>query len=644
MRETGEHSESPTPSLWSDAETEVDLLGFTHLVDAVERLVQSHHLLPATVGVFGDWGSGKSSVLRMVKKRLEAEENTLVVWFNGWLFEGYDHAKTSLMERLVNELVENRPISTSMKKQAVRLFRRINWLRVAGTTLKTGAAFAAGGPMLATFTGASDLGELAKKVGETLDDIDENRLDDYIKEGQQQSFNRNIMGFREDFQALLEEAEIDRLVVLIDDLDRCLPPTIIQTLEAIKLFLSVGNVAFVIGADERLVQYAVRERFPELPGERVDVGRDYLEKLIQYPVRIPTLSPSEVQSYIALLFVRAEAEQSVFNQSIEWFRAPERSVSGVAFGHEALYELGLEQNVSSYLDEGLTLSAQLGPLLGRGLSGNPRQCKRFLNMLMMRLGMAESRNVKLSRKLLAKLMLLEYLKPELFRQLGDMQAEGMGRPEAILNWQQQQQRNSSSSESAADSSDDTESGLDPRMDVWLKDSVAREWLEVEPVLDAETDLGPYFYFSRDVLIDHGQTTQRMSPSAREVFRQLFNQSDAVKRKGLKALEDLTTSDASAVLAELCERARAEEGSETLSLLLNVCSSRGELMSDVIAFLTRRPHGELPVWTPPRLHEAVKGTEFMESARRLFDQWAKGKNQPLAKAAQKELERINKGSE
>lgn len=77
------------------------------------------------------------------------------------------------------------------------------------------------------------------------------------------------MGFREDFEALLEEADIDRLVVLIDDLDRCLPPTIIQTLEAIKLFLSVGNVAFVIGADERLVQYAVRERFPELPGDQV---------------------------------------------------------------------------------------------------------------------------------------------------------------------------------------------------------------------------------------------------------------------------------------------------------------------------------------------------------------------------------------
>jgi len=56
-------------------------------------------LLPTTVGVYGDWGSGKSSLLRMVEKRLRAEEGTLVLWFNGWLFESFEDAKTALMER-----------------------------------------------------------------------------------------------------------------------------------------------------------------------------------------------------------------------------------------------------------------------------------------------------------------------------------------------------------------------------------------------------------------------------------------------------------------------------------------------------------------------------------------------------------------
>lgn len=83
-----------------------------------------------------------------------------------------------------------------------------------------------------------------------------------------------------------------------------MPDTIIETLEAIKLFLFVPHTAFILGADERLVKYAVRRRFPELPGERAEVGRDYLEKLIQFPIRVPPLGRGEIESYINLLFTR----------------------------------------------------------------------------------------------------------------------------------------------------------------------------------------------------------------------------------------------------------------------------------------------------------------------------------------------------
>lgn len=642
---TADNNEASNYSLWSDAETEVDLLGFTHLVDAVERVVRSEHLLPATIGVFGDWGSGKTSVLKMASKRLAEDEGTLVLWFNGWLFEGYDQAKASLMERLVNELVEKRCTSTKMKKLAIRLFRRINWLRVAGTTLKVGGAFAVGGPPLATLAAAPDLGELAKKAGESLEAINEGELDGYLKDSQEQTFNRNVMAFREDFKALLEEAKIDRLVVVIDDLDRCLPPTIIQTLEAIKLFLSVGNVAFVIGADERLVQYAVRERFPELPGERVDVGRDYLEKLIQYPVRIPSLSRSEVQSYIALLFLHADGGQDVIGKCMDWFSCSERSVTGAPFGRDALHELELA--VPTALEDGLTLAAQIGPLLGRGLSGNPRQCKRFLNMLMMRLGMAKSRRVSLSRRMLAKLMILEYLKPELFRQLGDMQAEGHGRAEPILALQKEVASEAEPAASADDQKNKSAGKSDPRAELWLKDAIALEWLKLDPALD-DTDLGPYFYFSRDVLTDHGQQVQRMGPGARDVYRKLLSHSAAVRKTGIAALSDLSQAEASSVLAEICDRARSEEnpGAEgsALALLVAIGGARKDLAADVIAFIERRPHDQLPLWTPARLHEAVRGTEFIGPARSVIVQWAASTNKQLATTASKELNRLSESTQ
>ena len=79
----------------------IALLGYKHLVDVISGLTKSPNLLPATIGVFGDWGSGKSSLLKMVASELTTNENNLVLTFNGWLFEGYDDAKAALMETIL---------------------------------------------------------------------------------------------------------------------------------------------------------------------------------------------------------------------------------------------------------------------------------------------------------------------------------------------------------------------------------------------------------------------------------------------------------------------------------------------------------------------------------------------------------------
>jgi len=71
-----------------------------------------------------------------------------------------------------------------------------------------------------------------------------------------------LQGFRDEFAELMAEPEqIRRVVVLVDDLARCLPPTVVATLEAIKLFLSVEKMGFVIAADRRLVAISIAERY-----------------------------------------------------------------------------------------------------------------------------------------------------------------------------------------------------------------------------------------------------------------------------------------------------------------------------------------------------------------------------------------------
>ena len=76
--------------MWNDRETDLDLLDFQHLTAGLLAIINNENLLPATIGVFGDWGSGKSSLLKMANKELAKYETVLCISFNGWLFEGYD--------------------------------------------------------------------------------------------------------------------------------------------------------------------------------------------------------------------------------------------------------------------------------------------------------------------------------------------------------------------------------------------------------------------------------------------------------------------------------------------------------------------------------------------------------------------------
>ena len=97
-------------------------------------------------------------------------------------------------------------------------------------------------------------------------------------------------------------------MVLIDDLDRCLPDVTISTLEAVRLFMFTEKTAFVIAADESMIRYAVKKHFPDVINEnKINAGDTfadkYLEKLIQVPFRIPALGEVEACIYIMLLMV-----------------------------------------------------------------------------------------------------------------------------------------------------------------------------------------------------------------------------------------------------------------------------------------------------------------------------------------------------
>lgn len=138
-----------------------------------------------------------------------------------------------------------------------------------------------------------------------------------------------IKNFREEFKQLLQKSNVENVVVFIDELDRCLPDTVLEVFEAMRLFLFVEGMSFVIGADERLIQYSIKSKYKEVPGNNLDIGKEYLEKVIQYPLYIPQLTRAEVNQYLACLLLRETLTENQFKEilSIIYTLAPNQDFS-----------------------------------------------------------------------------------------------------------------------------------------------------------------------------------------------------------------------------------------------------------------------------------------------------------------------------
>lgn len=419
--------------LLTDSETKVDLLNNEAIATTIVELIRSTPECPVTIGVHGDWGAGKSSVLEMIETKLDDVSGVLCLKFNGWRFQGFEDAKIALIEGIVTGLVEKRPALTRAADAVRNVFRRIDWLKVAKK---------AGGLALTAYTGIPTPDQIQAVIG-TINGV----LADPAKlatkanveaalegaksllkpESDTKNVPEEIGAFRKAFDELLEKAGVSQLVVLIDDLDRCLPETAIETLEAVRLFVFTSRTAFVVAADEAMIEYAVRKHFPDLPdttGPR-DYARNYLEKLIQVPFRLPALGEAETRIYVTLLLIGADVGET--SPGYDTLLAKARALlarpwtGGVLDASAVNAALGAE---ASKAQTALTLSDQIGPLLAAYARGNPRQIKRFLNTLLLRQRIAAARGFGDDVKLpvLGKLMLAERFLPRLFDQLASAAA------------------------------------------------------------------------------------------------------------------------------------------------------------------------------------------------------------------------------
>ncbi|WP_419857329.1 Qat anti-phage system ATPase QatA [Candidatus Palauibacter irciniicola] len=627
----------------ADNETAVDLLYYQAVARTVVRVVAEESDEPLSVGVHGDWGAGKSSVLMMVEEALAGSERVLCVRFNGWLFQGFEDAKAVLIETVVDELLRKRPKHRKLADQAEKVLRRVDWMKVARKASAYGISLATGIPHPETIR---DLGAAAQAVlarggeGATAENLGKlvEGSNDFLREVEEDSAPEQMHAFRKEFGELLERADIDRLVVLVDDLDRCLPEIAIETLEAIRLFLFVPRAAFVIAADEGMIEYAVRQHFPDLPVTTgsATYARNYLEKLIQVPFRLPSLGYAETRIYVTLLLVLNDCgeESDEFSEIVglarEVLRRPwkglglERAAIGEALG-----------SVPEAVERALELSGRIAPILADGARGNPRQIKRFINTMMLRLAIAEERGFRdeLNISVLAKIMLAEQFAPELYDAMarGSANTGAFEELDALEAAVRQEPAGASETKPADGKSRDAAGEASPPELPNLE--WAKQWAAIEPPV-AGHDLRPYVFVTRDRRSVFGAVTSLGGLD--ELVAKLLGSPLQVRQVAAEVAR-LRTLEAEQVFDALRARVRdAEELAEEPAGargLAEISRHHPFLRPALLAFLKDLPVSRLGPWVVT----GWAGTFAEEDAKAefdgLLDAWAKqDENRPLKAAA------------
>lgn len=592
--------------MWSDNETTLDLLGFGVHADLIRSVVTDASLLPVTIGIFGDWGGGKTSVMRMLQRDLDPEnypagspersshERMVCLYFNSWLFEGYDDAKSAILSSILVQLAEHKRLAPKVRDKAIDLLKSVNWMRLARFGFKEVAFPAA----LAYLTGGASLvpalAETGKKVV-GLSATEEDGEDDADAQGiaWEEVFSSkaaagpmDVRTFRARFEDMLNDADVDSLVILIDDLDRCSPQRIVDNLEAVKLFLSVDHTAFVIGADPRIVRHAVStvynpKQIEADAGEfqsQTDVVTDYLEKVIQIPYRLPRLSPAEVETYMSLLFCRRYLQGGSFDCVLEAAVRHKEEDRYTVFGYGAI-EKSLEERPDGTLNGDLKASLAFctaaAPLITEGLKGNPRQVKRFLNAYILRKKLAEvARLSHLQDSVLVKLMVLEYAHFERFSELYGWQASQAGMPEQLQQ---------------------LEAGLDPLEGEPDYDAVAKEvapkwatstlrrWVAMEPHL-SEVDLRDYFWVARDRLQSVLSGVTLVPPIVRRLLDGLLAEEPGGPEAAVQGAKDLSPDEVEALL-ELLRRTTVQHPEEENGYAALVLLANARLVGSMEALVT-----------------------------------------------------------
>lgn len=282
------------------------LFSYDDFAATLARLIAAKETkTPLTIGISGRWGSGKTTLLRRVERMLlqtevlydsskpavldfcngEEDPQDLfrpcrVVWFNAWKYADEEKLLVAFIRVIVQEMAKDDIVTKLLGKLLDPSYPR----RDVINTVLSWFSVKVEGVEIGLNTGDAKETRFAEKTA--LLDL----FDDAFKKLMAAWVHRSL-------DADKMEPEKGVLVVIIDDLDRCLPPKMIQVLEAVKLFMDKEGCMFLLGADTEIVRRAVEKQYEDAGVEGQGAG-DYLEKIVQLRFELPPATHENMQEML----------------------------------------------------------------------------------------------------------------------------------------------------------------------------------------------------------------------------------------------------------------------------------------------------------------------------------------------------------
>ncbi len=483
--------------LWDDNPSLIDLLGFDAVVAPMIEAIATPDVDPLALGVHSPWGGGKSTVLNLIEENLRSDKAVVVIRTDPWQYDNHDDVRGDLIAEVLGQLGAKFSEDANVKTKVGDLLKRISWSRV-GLAVGKGAL------------------SMQWDTEELLDAFTpRSRTDD-----------KSMAGFKDAFRELVDGLpDVNRVVVLVDDLDRCLPPAVMATLEGIKLFLAVPKMVFVIAADQEMVRDSIAASLGESNRNGAFATR-YLEKIVQLPITLPRLNAVDAEAYIGLLLAASEGATGEHLSALVEHCAARRKA-----GQQPLLH-GMDTLPWQPSTDTLTLAAQLTEGLSSDRLANPRQIKRFLNAFGVRSIVSNSREVTVAPGVLMKMLLLEDLHRSSFEALA-----GLDRParRTLLEQWEAWGRGDDDSTKPESVHENT-----------------RHWGGSKPYL-AEVDLDTYLDLAATLInVKAGEQT---SDTVIRHVSDLLGESEAVREAALHELLQLGNSDQQAAMELLFGQGR-----------------------------------------------------------------------------------------